>query len=310
MSHESSLAAERARELLPWLLNGTLEDGERRDLLAALRRSPELRRELADTHWAGRLFAHHLPTADVVAYALAEVTATDRALVESHLASCTDCRDELEMVRESLAARGADSPAAVVVPFGRRPAPSPVVGVSPVWRMAALAAGLIAVLGVGGWLNTWQQAMSRNQDLTARIEARSDQVADLATSLGAAATPPSTDPDLLVGRVAFPSGTVRAGGGGPRPLVLSSLDGTVELRFQPQGEAGAPVHEVRLLQAEDGTELLRITPLLADEDDIVRAQVAADLLPQGVMVAVLLRADPELGWRELERHEVEVSVAG
>lgn len=304
----TTLDSERARELLPWLLNDTLDGDERTALLAALREDPALRRELADTHWAGRLFARHLPTADVVAYAIGEATDTDRTLVESHLASCGECRDELALARESLAARDRDADEDIdgernVVPFAR-PAERPPAagGVSPGWRIAAMAAALAAVVGLGGWLTGQRQAGERRELLTARV-------GDLVTSLEAAARTPGQQPaggGAVVGDVGFPAATVRAAAAEAKRLVLSGESGVAELRFLPEDGPGSPVYEVRLLAGEEGRELLRITPLLAGADEVLRARVAAGELPSEMLTAVLYRSDPAVGWREVERHRVRV----
>lgn len=106
-----------AIELLPWLLNGTLETDERRQLLEHLGTCPECRAELARTREAGALYLsdperfefpatssaatpNHPSAADLVAYAegLAP-SGLDRRTLEDHLASCPTCSEELSLVR-------------------------------------------------------------------------------------------------------------------------------------------------------------------------------------------------------------------
>src|SRR5579864_2810180 len=92
-----------AAELLPWLVNGTLEAGERRELIAHLRGCGACRAALADTQVAFDLFDWHPPAAALVAYVAAGeglAPAGDAAMAE-HLASCPKCAAELELVRTS-----------------------------------------------------------------------------------------------------------------------------------------------------------------------------------------------------------------
>src|SRR5579864_6170862 len=58
-----------AIELLPWLLNGTLETGEREEVLAHLRSCASCREALADTRTAWEIFDWHPETAALVAHA-------------------------------------------------------------------------------------------------------------------------------------------------------------------------------------------------------------------------------------------------
>lgn len=114
-----------AAELLPWLLNGTLEAGERRQLIEHLRGCDACRAALADTQVAWELFDWHPPAAALVAYAGAveaggsgatvgaagagergapaasgDATA-DAGAIEDHLAGCPKCAAELELVQTS-----------------------------------------------------------------------------------------------------------------------------------------------------------------------------------------------------------------
>jgi len=105
-----------ATELLPWLLNGTLDAGERRELIAHLRGCDACRAALADTQLAWGIFDWHPPAAALVAYAgaaeageaggsgapamTADAAAGARS-IEEHLAGCPRCAAELELVRTS-----------------------------------------------------------------------------------------------------------------------------------------------------------------------------------------------------------------
>src|ERR1700688_3101546 len=102
-----------AAELLPWLLNGTLEADERRELIEHLRGCDACRAALADTQVAWDLFDWHPPAAALIAYAGAvevggsgapattgDASAGARS-IEEHLAGCPKCAAELELVRTS-----------------------------------------------------------------------------------------------------------------------------------------------------------------------------------------------------------------
>ena len=112
-----------ATELLPWLLNGTLEAGERLQVLGHLRSCGSCRAALADTRTAWEIFDWHPEPAALVAYVERHegdardagdagtagdagdggnaVDEIDPAGIGEHLASCPRCAAELELVRTS-----------------------------------------------------------------------------------------------------------------------------------------------------------------------------------------------------------------
>jgi hypothetical protein len=113
---------ELAAELLPWLLNGTLEDAERRQLIEHLRDCSACRAALTDTQMALDIFDWHPPPAALVAHAAAtaavgappaigagasaappgrDAAAPGARDIEDHLAGCPRCAAELELVRIS-----------------------------------------------------------------------------------------------------------------------------------------------------------------------------------------------------------------
>jgi hypothetical protein len=71
-----TMNCDHAAELLPWLLNGTLEAGERREVLDHLRGCPACRAALADTRIAWEIFDWHPEPAALISYAAATATAT------------------------------------------------------------------------------------------------------------------------------------------------------------------------------------------------------------------------------------------
>jgi hypothetical protein len=147
----------RAAELLPWLLNGTLEGGERRELLEHLRGCPACRSALADTRTAWEIFDWHPEPAALIACAGAgagvaitqagagtdgaRATAAgspaaapgldaggsdDFAALEEHLGTCPSCAAELELLRMSRRlADPAEDERIVVLPAARRAKEAP-----------------------------------------------------------------------------------------------------------------------------------------------------------------------------------------
>jgi anti-sigma factor RsiW len=175
----STTAHDRTLELLPWLVNGTLEGDERREVEAHLASCPECRGELAATRQAYEVYAAHLPAAALTAYVAdpgapsweVDGRPLERGLVEAHLAACGACRDEVEMLRAGLAAVDDDGAAAPatrgVLPFAPRPAPAPRRAV-PAWLPAALAASLLlAVLSGGGWYRSYHDLESAERQVAA-----------------------------------------------------------------------------------------------------------------------------------------------
>lgn len=99
-------------DMIPAFLAGTLSDADRKAFEEELARNPELQQELADTRFLKvgidlleSLDAEH-PTAGIlVTYAEAPGDLDDRtrAEVEAHVRWCSECRQDIEMTRESLA---------------------------------------------------------------------------------------------------------------------------------------------------------------------------------------------------------------
>jgi Putative zinc-finger len=158
---------ERSIELLPWLLNGTLDPEERRQVLEHVGGCASCRQALADTRLAWQIFDQHLPSEALVALAWGEAPAgVDPSVAELHLATCPECAAELELVRTSRHLEE-DEKIAVLAPRTR---PSPVAARRSLsgWRAAALAAGLAGVVASAGWLQTAQRANSLESQLAQR----------------------------------------------------------------------------------------------------------------------------------------------
>jgi anti-sigma factor RsiW len=154
---------QEAIERLPWWLNGSLEPAERREVSEHLKTCASCRAALGETRLAWEIFAQHIPTEALVAYAFdGPPEGIDPSRIERHLAGCPQCAAELEMARASRLL-GEHGEVAVLAP--RRPA-APAIPAIPApgarrergWRAAALAAGLTALLAGGGWIASLEQS--------------------------------------------------------------------------------------------------------------------------------------------------------
>lgn len=146
---------DQAIEFLPWLLNGTLEAGERDEVRRHLADCERCRAALNDTREAWTTFDQHLPSDALVALAYGEAPqGIDSALAERHLASCPQCAAELELARMSRRLEEDDK----VMPF---PGPRPVNEERDrgyrSWRAAAMAAGFAGLVAATGWFYEFQQ---------------------------------------------------------------------------------------------------------------------------------------------------------
>jgi len=179
---------ETAAELLPWLLNGTLEAGERRQVVEHVRGCPACRAALADTRAAWEIFDWHPGAAALLDYArggegeaaAAAGAAGSRQLVAEHLAACPRCAAELELARTSRRLVE-DERIAILRRDDAR--------ASRAWRRSALAAGVVGLLAATGWFESARQS----RDLERRLAARAAQAAAPvnAAPRAAAATPAS-----------------------------------------------------------------------------------------------------------------------
>ncbi|HXO41744.1 MAG TPA: zf-HC2 domain-containing protein [Thermoanaerobaculia bacterium] len=182
-----------AAALLPWLLNGTLEAGERRELIAHLRGCGACRAALADTQLAWDIFDWHPSAAALVAHAgaveaggsAAPVTTGDAGAgaIEEHLAGCPKCAAELELLRTSrLLADPAEDGRIAILPAPREEAakrqglPAPAAASAAVATTAPPAAATASVAAAPAPAATW----GRRDDAAAR---RAWQRAALAASV-------------------------------------------------------------------------------------------------------------------------------
>lgn len=173
------MTCDEAIELLPWLLNGSLEEGESREVRRHLETCESCREALGETRGAWEIFGQHLSSEALVALAYGEPpVGIDPALAERHLASCPECTAELELARTSRQLEEDDRIA--VFPAARRARESG--GEPRFWRAAALAAGLAGLLVTGGWFQNSREVRRLSGEL-----ARAERPASPATS-----TPPDS----------------------------------------------------------------------------------------------------------------------
>lgn len=138
-------------ELLPWLLNGSLEEAQRDELLAHLAGCRACGAELDEAAIVWELATLHVPSRDLAAWAHGlPPLIWSREQLERHLAVCSSCRRELNDVGAAVRGRHELLPESVhsrVVPMAawrRRRA---------VRRTALpLAAALGGILLLGFWL--------------------------------------------------------------------------------------------------------------------------------------------------------------
>src|SRR5262245_10708568 len=98
----ADMDCQHVTEILPWLLNGSLDAAERQAARAHLSRCRQCRQELQETAFAGAVYQQHAPEEALVDYAFDRPSPDlDRALIERHLAECEQCAAELEMIEES-----------------------------------------------------------------------------------------------------------------------------------------------------------------------------------------------------------------
>lgn len=155
------MTCDDAIELLPWLLNGTLEEGERREIRRHLETCERCREALTDTREAWMTFGQHLPSETLVALAYGEVPQEiDPALAERHLASCPECAAELELARTSHRLEKDER----IAVFPGRPVRKER-GESRSWRAAALAASLAGVVAASGWIHSARELRSISEQV-------------------------------------------------------------------------------------------------------------------------------------------------
>lgn len=210
----STSTHDHVADLLPWLVNGTLEADERLRVEEHLARCDACRGELDATRSTFELYATHLPPWVLTAYAEdpgarryhpGDGPPLERALVDAHLAHCPTCREELELARASRAALEEEAEAEMdegesrrggVVAF-RPPGPAAAPSTAPLraWAVALAASLLFAIVAAGGWFFAGQRLDDAERRM-AELEQRLTDAARPATpALPSATAPATTAPD-------------------------------------------------------------------------------------------------------------------
>jgi Putative zinc-finger len=284
-------------ELLPWLLNGTLEEDERRAALDHLKDCAACRQALAETRLAWRIYDQHIPAAALVAHAAGGAAeGIDAEVLAAHLADCPACAAELELARLSRGLVEDESVALLADParFAGRPAPTR-------WRAAALAAGVAGLVAFGGWY----QSAERARALSARLASAGPQ------SRTASQTPA---PQASQAPAARPPAESAAGPEEPRRVAelerqLATMQKTVDEMQKSAGRAREQLAQLAgrsPLGPQVNTWVGDVRPL----GDVVRgAATGATEVPSGATATLLLSAAAELpGEREIEITDAQGSV--
>ncbi|HEV3459141.1 MAG TPA: zf-HC2 domain-containing protein [Thermoanaerobaculia bacterium] len=272
----------QATELLPWLLNDTLEAGERLQVLGHLRSCDSCRAALADTRMAWQIFDWHPEPAALVAYverlggdagnarhvrhARHEGTAgdlgdeIDPAGVGEHLASCPRCAAELELVRTSRLLADPAAPEDIgriaIMPMRRKGAAEGGEAATPgeaaarrAWRRSALAASLVGLLTATGWFASARQA----HDLERRLGAASaspaasagqaSPAAQAARPSPAAANPPAPAASVPSGRGEAADLKRRAGEAEARLAALAAQNRQLQQQVAELGRTAADLSQ-------------------------------------------------------------------
>jgi hypothetical protein len=219
------MECEPIQDLLPWRLNGSLGEEEKKQVDDHLAQCEDCRRVLEESAFVGRAFGEHPSSKELVAYVLGEAEPAAAAYVVRHAAVCPRCAESLAMVRESRRVPELDLPGpSNVVPFRG--------GVAPAWRPFAVAATLAAlVLGASLF-----RAQQNHLDALATGEAAERRAAahlELAAEAGARAT----------ADVATQSATVppRQRGASADELVIEAGPEVEALELDFDCTSGAPV---------------------------------------------------------------------
>ncbi|MEM7355312.1 MAG: zf-HC2 domain-containing protein, partial [Acidobacteriota bacterium] len=176
---------------LPVYLNGRLADDEAQALEAHLTTCSACRREERETRTAWDLYEGHLPVDLLLDFAMAQpMPSRQRAVIESHLAQCERCSEEVATVRQEPANTGSITAAAPTSAQGQAGARTREP-TSRHWRQLAWAASFVAIIAGIGWLRTWQQ-LADTRTLTTTVTAR--------TNLPVVELLPATQPLLRQGR--------------------------------------------------------------------------------------------------------------
>ncbi len=269
------MICDRAAELLPWLLNGTLEPDVQRELVEHLRACPACRWDLAATRQAWDIHGAHVPIETLIAYSFGEeLHGLTMAEVQSHLEACPACRTDLELVRQDPLAEpragvglepAVSTTAARSLPGASAPQPRRA-------RSWLLAAGISAALAGAFALGRWQTPRPHT------APAADVQVVELV-------------PESRVERGPVSTGRVTLAAGLPATLILTTDDVTPFAAYRVElHRPGAGILW--------GSDQVRRSA----NNEFVLHLPAAAFAPGELEIRLLGRA--EAGWRDVERYPV------
>lgn len=192
-----NMNCQHAIELLPWLINGSLDGEEGRLTRKHLAGCEECRREAGEAARAWEVLTQHITSLALAEYAQGlPPSALEPKRIERHLALCPACRQELEWattdrVFELATVRQARAGAA------SQPGRSSGAGVRSVrWRSIAVAASLTALVASGGLI----------RDLGERDQGKRDVALSLETTASATPMAQPTTPAWQTGSSIFGDG--------------------------------------------------------------------------------------------------------
>jgi anti-sigma factor RsiW len=163
-----NLNCNHVAELLPWYLNGTLDEREQGEVRVHLEGCTQCRQALEETRLAWQIYGQHIPSEALVALAWGETPeGLDPGVLERHLETCPECAAELEMARTSRRLEEDEGIALFPTSVDRLPLPRHrgEGGRGQSWRTAAMAAGLAGIVAASGWVWT----AGRANDLEERL---------------------------------------------------------------------------------------------------------------------------------------------
>ncbi len=263
------------RDLLPWLVNETLETPEQRQAVAHLESCEACRAELEETRIALAVAAQHLPIEALIAHAAGRDPGIDPELFQTHLASCDDCAGELELLiesRESLEgdapegeASENDAPEARVLSWPR-PATAPS---APVWWRGLTAAAAVVALVAGVAAVRGFKEASRLEERLASVEAPAANIAVV---------------DLL------PVDLALRGEEPPTEVQIASVPSTLILNSGLLASSGP--YRLQILDA-DGETIARVEDLRSDRDGLLTLSLVTAALPPGELTLLVFEPGPE-----------------
>lgn len=176
-----TMDCEQLVEILPWYVNGTLDDAQRETARAHLASCPRCRTEWEETRFALAAAQTHIHADALLDYVSRRemLPAHERTLLERHLVACTACAEEEALVRESFALQ---SEPARVIAFPPRLVPR--WQSLRWWQFGAMAASLLGLVALVGWWWSWQQSRAKQirlAQLTQTQRATGELVAALET---------------------------------------------------------------------------------------------------------------------------------